>query len=69
MALTGRTGLLVPSNDSAALAGAMARLLDDVPMRVRLAAEARRLVESRHDSRSQARQLDALLRLDRQAVA
>jgi glycosyltransferase involved in cell wall biosynthesis len=42
----GETGLIVPQHDPAALALALARLLDDPPLRVTLAAAARRLVET-----------------------
>jgi glycosyltransferase involved in cell wall biosynthesis len=42
----GETGLIVPQYDPAALALALARLLDDSPLRVGLAAAARRLVET-----------------------
>lgn len=43
------TGLLVPQRDPVALAGAIERLLDDPSLRVRLAANARRLVEEEFD--------------------
>lgn len=46
--VTGR-GLLAPVGDAAGLATAIARLLDDAPLRERLTAEARRYVLERHD--------------------
>jgi glycosyltransferase involved in cell wall biosynthesis len=42
----GLTGLCVPQRDPAALAAALARLLDDSVLRGRLAAEARELIEA-----------------------
>ena len=56
----GETGLLVPEHDPAALAGALGRLLDDRALRVRLAGQARGLVEREFDSRRQAQVLRAL---------
>lgn len=50
----GVTGLIVPERDPQALAAALARLLDDVELRVALAAAARRLVEADFDARRQA---------------
>jgi glycosyltransferase involved in cell wall biosynthesis len=47
----GVTGLLVPPSDSAALAGALNRLLSDESLRLRLAASGRTLVESRYTDR------------------
>jgi glycosyltransferase involved in cell wall biosynthesis len=53
----GETGLLVGQNDPEGLAAALERLLDDAQLRVRLAEEARRLVESDFDiDRNTARQ-------------
>lgn len=52
----GVTGLQVPQNDPPALAAALERLLGDAPLRVRLAKEARRLIEAEFDiSRNSAR--------------
>lgn len=45
----GTTGLLVPEHDPVALAGAIDRLLDDVPLRCELAHHARALVEREFD--------------------
>jgi colanic acid/amylovoran biosynthesis glycosyltransferase len=45
-----RTGLLAPQHDPAALADAMECLLDDEELRVRLASEARKLIESEFDA-------------------
>jgi len=43
-----RTGLLVPSRDSAALAAELARLLDDAGLRARMGAAGRAFVEARY---------------------
>ena len=56
----GRTGLLVPERDPAALAAALGRLLDDAALRSRLAAAARALVEAEFDVHRQAQRLQAL---------
>jgi colanic acid/amylovoran biosynthesis glycosyltransferase len=45
----GETGLLVPQRDPQALAAACARLLDDCDLRVRLAANAREMIETQFD--------------------
>ncbi len=45
----GKTGLMVPERDAPALATALERLLDDPALRVRLASEARRLIEAEFD--------------------
>jgi glycosyltransferase involved in cell wall biosynthesis len=45
----GETGLMVPQHDAAALAAALERLLDDPPLRLRLATGARRLIETEFD--------------------
>jgi colanic acid/amylovoran biosynthesis glycosyltransferase len=48
--LDGRTGLAVAQRDPAGLAAALARLLDDAELRVRLAGAARRRIEARFDA-------------------
>ncbi|MDR0959209.1 MAG: glycosyltransferase family 4 protein [Propionibacteriaceae bacterium] len=48
------TGLMVPEHDPAALARAMARLLDEPDLRVRLAGNARKLIEAEFDTVTQA---------------
>jgi glycosyltransferase involved in cell wall biosynthesis len=59
LVIDGRTGLLVDSNDPAALAAAMVRLLQDRGLARRLAAEGRQLVVSEFNSRrSAARMLE-----------
>lgn len=52
--LDGQTGLLVPEHDPQALALALARLLHDAPLRVRLADAARRHIETAFDIRRNA---------------
>jgi colanic acid/amylovoran biosynthesis glycosyltransferase len=47
----GNTGLMVRQRDAAGLAAALERLLEDPPLRVRLAAAARRRVEAGFDGR------------------
>ena len=54
------TGLMVAQHDTEGLAAAIARLLDDADLRVRLAGAARRLVEERFDATTQAARLRAL---------
>lgn len=54
-------GLLVPPNDSMALAGALARLLDDSDLRDRLAASGRQKVLEQFDMASNTTQLRSLL--------
>jgi len=56
----GRSGLLVPERDPAALAQALARLLDEPELRVELAQRARALIEQEFDVHRQATQLRAL---------
>jgi glycosyltransferase involved in cell wall biosynthesis len=57
----GVTGLVVPPDDPAALADAIARLAADPALRARLGAAARALVERQHDQRRNARRVIALL--------
>lgn len=59
----GETGMLVPSDDPAALADAIVRLAADEPLRVRLGHSARALVERQHDQRLNARRVLTLLGL------
>lgn len=61
LVIDGRTGLLVPPHDPRALATALARFLDDPPLRARLAAEARRHVTTEFDLATNAARLKALL--------
>jgi glycosyltransferase involved in cell wall biosynthesis len=56
----GETGFVVPQSDPVALAAATERLLDDPDLRTRIAAKARRLVESRFDVRRNAGELREL---------
>ena len=56
----GETGLLVPERDPAALAAALTTLLDDAGLRVRLARQARALVEQDFDVHRQAAALRSL---------
>jgi glycosyltransferase involved in cell wall biosynthesis len=57
----GETGLIVPPNDPAALADALARLAADAVLGARLGAAARALVERQHDQRTNARRMVAAL--------
>jgi colanic acid/amylovoran biosynthesis glycosyltransferase len=57
----GHTGLLVPPADAPALAVALGRLIDDRELRVRLALNARALVERDFDVRSTSEQLRDVL--------
>lgn len=54
------TGLMVPQHDPAALATALERLLTDSPLRVRLAAAARRLIEAEYDIHCNAARMRSL---------
>ena len=56
----GRTGLLVPPGDPAAMAGAMQRLLTDTGFRDRVIAAGRRRVNEEFDNRRLIGQLAAL---------
>jgi colanic acid/amylovoran biosynthesis glycosyltransferase len=57
----GETGVLVPPDDPAALADAVARLARDPVLRARLGAQGRALVERQHDQDRNAREVVALL--------
>jgi glycosyltransferase involved in cell wall biosynthesis len=61
----GETGLLVPSDDPAALAGAIGRLAGDPQLRARLGALGRALVERQHDQDRNARRVVELLTAER----
>lgn len=56
----GESGLLVPENDSPALAAAMLRVLEDNGLRQRLAAGARHEIETKFDRTAQISRLEAL---------
>lgn len=58
----GETGLLVSENDPVELAAALERVLDDNELAVRLARQARAVVEEEYDSRRQAQVLGDLHR-------
>ena len=62
VAIPERTGLLVPVDDAAALAAALARLATDAELRVRLGAEARRLAVERFSAAAIGAQTVALYR-------
>ena len=59
--LDGDTGLLVPEGDTAALANAIERLVEDADLRCRLAEQGRRHVEERFDVLNNSRQLHGVL--------
>ena len=56
----GENGLLVAPRDTAALAAALARVLDDAHLRERLGAAARRTIEQGYSSAAMAQRLDAV---------
>jgi len=58
----GRTGLLVPPEDPAALAEALRRLMADEPLRRRLGSEGRRVVVERFGIEAMLDRMEALLR-------
>jgi glycosyltransferase involved in cell wall biosynthesis len=58
----GETGLQVPQRDAPALAAALARLLGDADLRVRLASRARRLIEAEFDIRRNTERRRAIFR-------
>jgi glycosyltransferase involved in cell wall biosynthesis len=62
VAIEGETGLLVPIDDAAALAAAIARLAGDAALRRRLGRRARELAETRFSSRDIGRQTVAAYR-------
>ena len=57
----GETGLIVPPDDAAALADAIARLAGDPALRARLGTQGRALVERQHDQDRNARRVVELL--------
>jgi glycosyltransferase involved in cell wall biosynthesis len=57
----GETGLLVPPDDSCAVAGAILRLAHDDLLRIRLGRQARAFVVQQHDQRLNARRLMELM--------
>ncbi len=69
IAVAGETALLVPPDDAEALADAMATLAGDAPLRLKLAANARALVERKFSAEAIGEQSVALYRalLDRRA--
>jgi glycosyltransferase involved in cell wall biosynthesis len=56
----GRSGLLVPADDPAAMADAVARVLDDAGLASTLGSAARRVVEDRYGARNMVRRLEAV---------
>jgi glycosyltransferase involved in cell wall biosynthesis len=65
--LPGATALLVPERDEAALADALARLIDDEALRMRMAAAASRFVREERSEAAAARQLAAAIDAARQS--
>jgi glycosyltransferase involved in cell wall biosynthesis len=57
----GRTGLLVPPGDVAALTGALRRLADEPDMARKMGAEARRVALEKFDAVTQSRRLEQIL--------
>jgi glycosyltransferase involved in cell wall biosynthesis len=57
----GRTGLLVPSGDAAALAAALRHLIENPGMAHAMGAEARRVALDRFDAMTQSRRLETIL--------
>jgi glycosyltransferase involved in cell wall biosynthesis len=62
IAIEGETALIVPVDDAAALADAMARMASDAPLRERLGKRARRLVETKFSSETIGKQTVELYR-------
>jgi glycosyltransferase involved in cell wall biosynthesis len=58
----GRTALLVPPRDPAALAEAVVRLIEDVPLRRSMSQEGRRFVTERYDWHANAGEVETLYR-------
>jgi glycosyltransferase involved in cell wall biosynthesis len=58
----GRTGLLVPPRDPAALAAAMQRMIDEPQLRRETAQAGRRLVQAKFSTRAKLDATDALYR-------
>jgi len=56
----GRSGLLVPADDAAVMAAAIARVLDDSTLATELGTAARHVVEERYGARSMVRRLEAV---------
>jgi colanic acid/amylovoran biosynthesis glycosyltransferase len=64
----GQTGLLVPQHEPHSLAAALERLLDDPPLRIRLAESARRLIETEFDAARNAGRRRAIFAASRRAA-